>query len=202
MRFALCLVLTLAALAAHADPLPPLSGEVQAQVRQLRERARSLRDQAEQTFQGKQAECSQRILSLSNDCQDQAQSAYASSIEAAQTLEDQAYDLEPIGDDEARALKEQIQQLKQKSKTLSADAERNFKIRQNECYKKFLVTACIDEAGEAQTAAQEEGKKLDRQVRGLERELKRRDKTTQNLRIRERQQQAEAEARRRQEQAK
>lgn len=202
MRFLLCLALSLAAFAIHAEPLPPLSAEVQAHVRQLRERAKSLRDQAEQSLQTKQSECAQRLLSLSNDCLDQAQGAYASSIEVAQALEDQAYDLEPISDDEARALKEQIQQLKQKSKTISADAERNFKIRQNDCYKKFLVNACIDEAREAQKAPQEEVKKLDRQVRGLERELKRRDKTTQDLRIRERQQQAEAEARRRQEQAK
>ena len=193
MRCFSLLALLLVPLAVSAAP-PPMTEAAKEQVRQLTEQARKLGDQAEQTLKARQTECEHKLVSMDNTCSSEAQAAYRSAMQEAEKLQDQAFDLQPIGDEEAQALKDQIRQLKEKSRTLSEAAEQTFKTSKNACYQKFLVNACIDQAKDEQKASLQAAQALDRQAHALDRELKHRQRNTRDAAIRERLQRDAAEA--------
>jgi hypothetical protein len=183
----LCL-LSLMALPAIADPV------IDPAVQQLKGQAKSIRLDADRTFAAKQEACAKRLIKLDNGCLDDARQSRNKALLQARKLEDQAADLEPIGDDERAALREEIAHVNAKAAAIKSDAERALKTRQAECYKKFLVNDCLDDTRDAKLETVEEAHDLEQLARDLERQLKKREIATRTLKRREKALQQEAEA--------
>ena len=73
---------------------------------------------------------------------------------------------------EPRTLEEAAAQRARASEMRST-SDKRLKVEQGECYKKFLVSSCLEEAKERHTQAQIEARRIDIPARDFEREAKR-----------------------------
>lgn len=102
--------------------------------------------------------------------------------------------LVPLAPGEKEALTEKIRQIKTEAGQRKDEAERAYKAREAECYGKFLVNACLDEAKEGRRLQLNDARTLEQQGRSLEQELKKRDYLTREQRRQEEAPRHEAEA--------
>jgi len=82
-------------------------------------------------------------------------------------------DVEPMGEAEKQALHERAQQLKNQANTLRQESETRYATEQKECWKKFLVNACMDKAKTELIDKKEESRQLEKEAREIERKIKR-----------------------------
>jgi colicin import membrane protein len=76
--------------------------------------------------------------------------------------------------DDSASLQEQARQLHEESAAIRHAADDQHVVAQKACWKKFLVTACLDEAGQAFRNERSKANALESRAGGIERELKRR----------------------------
>jgi hypothetical protein len=77
--------------------------------------------------------------------------------------------------DDPVALKALAARLHDEARDIRAAAEVAHARAQNECWKKFLVSRCLDQAGQAHRDEKLKAAKLEGRARAIERELKRRE---------------------------
>lgn len=99
-----------------------------------------------------------------------------------------------ISDEEKLALQEEIRITKARASALNEEAERVFKETETACYKKFLVSDCLDQAREAHRNSLREARAVESKGKTLERELKMRDFATHRVKLEEDAKRKDAEA--------
>lgn len=91
----------------------------------------------------------------------------------------------PIDDTEKAAMEERIKTLQANGAAQREAAVAKFEQAQLACWKKVLVTACIDEARQAKVAAIDEARKPEAEARALQKELNNRILATREAKRRE-----------------
>lgn len=81
---------------------------------------------------------------------------------------------EPPGDERSRKL-DQARELRERASALRAEAKRRHEAAQPECWKKFLVNACLEDARQAQREEERKARALDKEARDIERDVRRDD---------------------------
>lgn len=77
---------------------------------------------------------------------------------------------------------EESTRLKEQASALRQEAEARLKTQSAECYSKFFVNSCLDDAKKQRTASVVEARKLEAQAREMERDMRARDKATEAAR--------------------
>ncbi len=87
-----------------------------------------------------------------------------------------AEDIEPgAAADDTTTLQAEAGRLHDEAKEVRTAAEAEFALAQKECWHKFLVSKCLDEAGLTLRREKAKASSLDSHARAIERELKRRE---------------------------
>lgn len=99
-----------------------------------------------------------------------------------------------VGEEEKLALREEIRLTKAKASAMTEESDRIYKEAETACYKKFLVSDCLDQAKEVHRASLREARAVDLQGKTMERELKKREMATHQAKMEEEAPRKEAEA--------
>ncbi len=81
----------------------------------------------------------------------------------------------PLADLDGTTLQERARALHRQADELRQTGEAEFTAAQKSCWKRFLVSSCLDEAAQSQRDKKLAASRLDSQARAMERELKRRE---------------------------
>lgn len=79
----------------------------------------------------------------------------------------------PLGDSDSERAR--VRELKQQADNARQAAEKKFQADQSACYDKFLVSACLDDARKARSAALVAARRPDSEAREIERRLRQRE---------------------------
>jgi hypothetical protein len=86
-----------------------------------------------------------------------------------------AHAQEPLSDEEKHRLLDQARGLKEQAGAIQEAARNRFKEQEAACWKKFLVSDCIDDAKLAHKEEARKANELERQAREIERDVRKRE---------------------------
>ncbi|MRR50311.1 MAG: hypothetical protein EG825_05265 [Rhodocyclaceae bacterium] len=82
---------------------------------------------------------------------------------------------EPLGDEEKHRLLDQARSLKEQAAAIQDAARNRYKEQEAACWKKFLVSDCLDDAKIAHKEEARKANELERQAREIERDVRKRE---------------------------
>jgi colicin import membrane protein len=82
---------------------------------------------------------------------------------------------EPLSDDEKNRLLDQARGLKEQANAMHEAARNRYKEEEAACWKKYLVSSCIDDAKQQHRQESRKANELEHQAREIERDVRKRD---------------------------